>query len=72
MTDKAWPSVYLKVEPRRRKAIVEAYVKLEHGKSRTEDIIYYVRKQCGFASISQFMDNATDQQINKLERLLKS
>jgi hypothetical protein len=65
------PIVYLKIEPRRRKAIVEAYVGLKHGVSKTEEIIYYVRKQCGFASVSQFMDNATDLQINKLERLLK-
>lgn len=71
MADKIWPSVEYKVEPKRRAAIVKAYGELQHGLHRTENIIYYVRSQCGHKSISQFLDHASDHQIAKLERLLK-
>ena len=72
MANKPWPSVEFKVEPKRRQAIFIAYRDLAHGTSRTENIIYYVRCQCGHTSISHFLDHATDRQVDKLERLLKS
>lgn len=60
----------LPLRPERRARIVNAYAALSHGTPKTEEIIRYVRRDCGYRSVSEFLDKAHVVQVHQLERML--